>query len=681
MIKKLLFSVSLTAFVGMQAASAQSDCENFKMYYVNIPAGGPAEGNSILYEGEIDETGTAVMLTELTSFAGGAHIALTTEGTLYVVGVNGVLYDYDTATNTPSAGEQITVDGEDLTNIPHAVADPTDGTLYVASANTNAVYSVDPLTAEATLVQALDVDVRGGDLVITNDGILWLANRFDNTFYNISAGGVPGFSTALNNINGAGVLADGTIIVSNAGSTVFNLIDPMTGEVLPNVLETEITFGNGDIAAACVTGDDIVIPGCFGAEVLDFFQGPQTNGQPVAADRSDPNVVLGEPSLDNSAGNFFSLGVGGFIDIAFDGIVPDLPGNDILVVETSFSGDECGFSDDEFADIELTQDGINWVEYGTICRNEEIDIAVTGLEFVVAIRIINSAITTTLDGYDLDGVIALQGCEPNDFDIPEGECYATEVLVYDPVGPIAADRMDPTQALGEPERDNTINFVSLGFGGSLILGFDGFAPALPDVDDLEVVETTFGNNDCVSFEERADVYVSQQVVNDPSEIDDALFVYVGQSCTNGEFFDVHAETGFDYFTLVKIVDVTPEEAQLPGRDGYDVDGIVLIHNCDEYQPTPSAPLEATGGSVVMETFPNPSVGHVNVEFVSDKNNLVTVEVIDMNGRIVETLFRQNANAGQEYRLSFEGSNLPNGVYITKLTTESEVVIKKVLIAR
>ena len=429
-------------------------------------------------------------------------------------------------------------------------------------------------------------------------------------------------------------------------------------------------------------GGPSIIP-CFGAEVLDFFQGPQTNGQPVAADRSDPLVVLGEPSLDNSAGNFFSLGVGGYIDIAFEGIVPDLPGNDILVVETSFSGDECGFSDDEFADIELTQDGITWVEYGTICRNEEIDIAVTGLEFVVAIRIINSAMTTTLDGYDVDGVVALQGCEPNDFDIPEGDCYATEVLVYDPVGPIAADRMDPTQALGEPERDNTINFVSLGFGGSLILGFDGFAPALPDVDDLEVVETTFGDNDCVSFEERADVYVSQQVVNDPSEIDDALFVYVGQSCTNGEFFDVHAETGFDYFTLVKIVDVTPEEAQLPGRDGYDVDGIVLIHNCDEeILPTPQpTPMMSNTTVNVMETFPNPTDGMSNVTFTTGKTLRTLLQVYDASGREIATLFNQTADAGVEYRLDFDGSNMPNGMYIYRLTTPDEVIIRKFMIAR
>jgi len=58
-----------------------------------------------------------------------------------------------------------------------------------------------------------------------------------------------------------------------------------------------------------------------------------------------------------------------------------------------------------------------------------------------------------------------------------------------------------------------------------------------------------------------------------------------------------------------------------------------------------------------------------------------LEVYDMNGRNVSTLFNQVANAGQEYRIDFDGSALPNGVYIYRLTTENEVVVEKFMIAR
>lgn len=592
--------------------------------------------------------------------------------------------------------------------------------------------------------------------------------------------------------------------------------------------------------------DDNGAEPCYGLEVLDFLQGPKTNGSPVEADRSNPDVTLGAPSLDNSAGSFFSLGVGGYIEIGFNGIVLDLPGNDIKIVETSFSGNDCGLGDDEFADIELSNDGINWEFYGTICRNEEIDIADVGLDFVTAIRITNSAATSTPDGYDVDGVIALNGCEDFDFFDPN-ECYAEEALVYEPgTGNIAAVRTDPTQALGEPQRNSAsgaLNFVSLGFGGTLILGLDGAAQALPDVDDLEVVETTWNNKTCQSYEERADVYVSQQVVEDAAEIDDAQFVYVGQSCTNGALFDVFEETGFSYFTLVKIVDASPvfsnrdgydvdgivalngcdnfpsvtpgdcyaaeaveyieglrkngnalaanrvdpaEALGAPERtesnvfvtlgyggsitlafdgivpnlagddievvetsfgnsgceaypeyadvyvsqdgstfhfaktvcksdgfvdisdagpfpyithvklvnndelsttgDSYDLDGVVALHNCDEEETGGQEGIVAGGllpgnGGMTLDTYPNPSNGPVYVEFTTDKNTLLTLEVIDMSGRVIETVFRQEADAGQRYRTEFDASGLPNGIYITKLTSDKEIKTGKVMITR
>ncbi|MCA1752607.1 MAG: T9SS type A sorting domain-containing protein [Flavobacteriales bacterium] len=614
---------------------------------------------------------------------------------------------------------------------------------------------------------------------------------------------------------------------------------------MKNIFQTK--FMLTAITAFAFTGlsaQEVAEP-CYGFEILDFEQGPQTNGNDVSDDRSNPEVALGVPAGDNSAGSFFSLGVGGFIEIGFDGIVLDGPGNDLQVVETSFSGNDCGLNDDEFADIELSSDGINYVFYGTICRNEEIDIALTGLEFITAIRITNSESNTTTDGYDLDGVVALNGCE--DFPVEQPGCFGSNALVYEPgTGNIAAVRTDPTQSLGAPERDNSngaLNFVSLGFGGTLIIGLDESGIALPDVNDLEVVETTWNNKTCQNYEERADVYVSQQVVTDPSEIDDAQFVYVGQSCTNGASFDVYEETGFTYFNLVKIVDASPvvgnrdgydvdgivalngcqpqmstipgecyaseifeyvEGTQLNGNalpadrtnpekalgeparaevnefvtlgyggsvtfgfdgivpnlagddievvetsfgnpigcdtypeyadiyvsmdgvnylfaktvcksdgfvdisdagplpfvthvkivnndelsttgDSYDLDGVVALHNCNEEGTIQEGVIVGTPGNnqggISLDIYPNPSTGPINVELVTDKEEFLTLEVLDMSGRTVKAMFSQVANAGQVYRLDFNGSNLPNGMYITKLASDSEISIKKVMIAR
>jgi hypothetical protein len=53
----------------------------------------------------------------------------------------------------------------------------------------------------------------------------------------------------------------------------------------------------------------------------------------------------------------------------------------------------------------------------------------------------------------------------------------------------------------------------------------------------------------------------------------------------------------------------------------------------------------------------------------------------MNGRMVEGLFSGVAEGGVEYRMDFDGMDLPNGVYMYRLTTESETIIEKFMIAR
>ena len=58
--------------------------------------------------------------------------------------------------------------------------------------------------------------------------------------------------------------------------------------------------------------------------------------------------------------------------------------------------------------------------------------------------------------------------------------------------PVVPERSDPNAMLGAPQNTDTINFYSLGYGGSVVLGFN------EDIlngagNDLKVVETTYGN--------------------------------------------------------------------------------------------------------------------------------------------------------------------------------------------
>jgi hypothetical protein len=91
---------------------------------------------------------------------------------------------------------------------------------------------------------------------------------------------------------------------------------------------------------------------------------------------------------------------------------------------------------------------------------------------------------------------------------------------------------------------------------------------------------------------------------------------------------------------------------------------------------PSATVNAE-----LNSLPNPTNGYNMVIFNTDFNGRVVLDVYDMSGRNIQTLFNQDIQQGVEYRVEFDGTALPNGVYIYRLTSDHGVVIHKFMVAR
>ena len=361
---------------------------------------------------------------------------------------------------------------------------------------------------------------------------------------------------------------------------------------------------HGDSLGACNNEDDDNEDPevCFASTVISFDQGLRSNGNEVPLDRSDANAALGEPDMSNAPGGFVSLGIGGQLTLQFSGAIYDTPEDDFMVYETSFAGDNCSGSNDEKATIEVSQDGINWFYAGEICRDGGIDIDGLPLIYVSQIRITDIT-TGSGDGFDVDGVVALSGCS----DMPEVDndpCYGSFVIgnSYMP-GPKSNGqpitdpaRLDVSKALGEPQVDNSSNFVSLGYGGEITIGFDGVVLNQAG-DDLVVVETTNGTATFGSYPESADVYVSQDGFN---------FYFIGSVLTDeSAHLDIsNAPIILSYITQVKLVDTTPIGSV--SDDGFDLDGIISLPGCTVLEDPNTCFTEiANGGFENGNTFSDP----------------------------------------------------------------------------
>ena len=157
------------------------------------------------------------------------------------------------------------------------------------------------------------------------------------------------------------------------------------------------------------------------------------------------------------------------------------------------------------------------------------------------------------------------------------DCATNNLIQYNPgltkEGKALSDqRNDPEKALGIPEINDTYNFVSLGFGGEIILSFDNAILNGP-ANDIRVVETTFNNETCESYPERMELFVSQDAIS---------WISLGTGCLDSDFgIPAH----LPWIKYVKIKDISDPAAFKNIDDGFDVDGVLCLNGpYTELQP-------------------------------------------------------------------------------------------------
>jgi len=88
-------------------------------------------------------------------------------------------------------------------------------------------------------------------------------------------------------------------------------------------------------------------------------------------------------------------------------------------------------------------------------------------------------------------------------------------------------------------------------------------------------------------------------------------------------------------------------------------------------PFVALPL-ATGISNVtseigLSVYPNPSNGNLFINFELEQAQNVTVQITDLNGRVVKELMNGNTVNGKQ-NLNADLSELSNGMYLARITT-------------
>lgn len=409
------------------------------------------------------------------------------------------------------------------------------------------------------------------------------------------------------------------------------------------------------------------VPGtCTAVEVIEYLPAKQNDGTNLPASRMISANALGAPqNSDLTTGeanyNFVSLGFGGSITVRMSGAIANGYGNDIRVTETTFgsmSGNCVRYPETILAFA--SQDNCNWVYLGSGCQDAEFDLG--ELNWAEYIRLVDVSPLSSnynggiADGYDVDGIECLHGLIDNPEMQDLGNSYAMSYVSYDQGPrkngtPVSPSRSDANQALGAPQNTNTVNFFTLGFGGNIVLKL-GYAIFDKPGADIEIVETSYGNPACASYQEEAMVEVS---------LDGSNWIDLGMVCLDGSVdLSVGGAIAASY---VRITDHSAASNFGSTGDAYDLDGIIVLQpGCSTSNPTAqkledlSSPDEIANIDLVQSAAKN----NFNMNFNVEKPELMNISVTSLMGQQISARsIEVNGYAVQNIDLA----GLSAGVYL------------------
>lgn len=84
--------------------------------------------------------------------------------------------------------------------------------------------------------------------------------------------------------------------------------------------------------------------------------------------------------------------------------------------------------------------------------------------------------------------------------------------------------------------------------------------------------------------------------------------------------------------------------------------------------------------LLYQNYPNPFNPFTKIDYQISKTEFVKIEIFNTLGKHVETLINKTLPAGN-YSLTFDGKNLPSGVYYYQIQTENKSITKKMVLIK
>ena len=100
----------------------------------------------------------------------------------------------------------------------------------------------------------------------------------------------------------------------------------------------------------------------------------------------------------------------------------------------------------------------------------------------------------------------------------------------------------------------------------------------------------------------------------------------------------------------------------------------------EYSKIVSVNVSLPENYYLSQNYPNPFNPETRIDFSIPQKQMVALRIYNTIGEQVAELLNEEKDAGS-YSVTFNGSNLPSGIYIYRLSTQNTVLIKKMTLLK
>ena len=107
-----------------------------------------------------------------------------------------------------------------------------------------------------------------------------------------------------------------------------------------------------------------------------------------------------------------------------------------------------------------------------------------------------------------------------------------------------------------------------------------------------------------------------------------------------------------------------------GRTNWDWNTVCATCNYDLRGAVNNEAVITTnsGANAMLENYPNPFSGNTEIRFSMTKNSIVTLNIYDVAGNLIQTAFDGKVKGGEENKVVFSGATLADGLYFYQLHT-------------